>query len=297
MTPGPGLVRFLAALPAVLREHAEQDPETASLWSAGLARARQDWPDLGVEAEAFAEHVAARLASVEELRTLAWSDLYLAFACARADPGALAAFEEVHLAALGPRLGRIGLSPDAVDEVRQDLRVRLLAGEPGKRPEIERYTGRGTLRGWLTVMAAHRAQKRLAGERRQRTTSDEALVSVFDPAAEPALAYVKGVHRADLKEAIEASLAGLTARERNLLRHQLVDGLTIDQIGLRYGVHRATAARWVGRARQRLIGATRKRLMKRLGQTREEVDSLIQFVRSRVDLSLERLLPGDEPEK
>ena len=38
----------------------------------------------------------------------------------------------------------------------------------------------------------------------------------------------------------ESALGELPARERTLLRYQLIDGWSIDQVGKLYGVHRAT---------------------------------------------------------
>jgi RNA polymerase sigma-70 factor, ECF subfamily len=59
-----------------------------------------------------------------------------------------------------------------------------------------------------------------------------------------------------------------------------------------YGVHRATAARWVNAAREELGEAIRAQIAQRLTISVGQVDSIVRLVQSRIDVSLERLL-GD----
>jgi RNA polymerase sigma-70 factor, ECF subfamily len=66
----------------------------------------------------------------------------------------------------------------------------------------------------------------------------------------------------------------------------LIDALTIDQIAAVQGVHRATAARWLERARETLSRATRKDFMARLGTDPFEADEILRWVQSRIELSL-----------
>jgi RNA polymerase sigma-70 factor (ECF subfamily) len=89
---------------------------------------------------------------------------------------------------------------------------------------------------------------------------------------------------------LRSALARLDARSRALLRYQLIDGWSIDQVGKLYGVHRATAARWLADARQVLGDAIRSELATRLQISTHEVDSIVRLVQSRVDMSLDRLL-------
>ena len=89
---------------------------------------------------------------------------------------------------------------------------------------------------------------------------------------------------------MRAALEALDDRQRALLRYSLVDGWTVDQIGELYKVHRATAARWVAAARDALGDLIRTEVAKRLAIDELEVDSLIALVRSRIDVSLERVL-------
>ncbi len=74
-----------------------------------------------------------------------------------------------------------------------------------------------------------------------------------------------------------------------MLRGHFVGGLTIDDLAGRYGVHRATAARWIAAARDRLLVATRRAAAARLESTDAEVDSLMHLVASQLEFSLSRL--------
>jgi RNA polymerase sigma-70 factor (ECF subfamily) len=101
---------------------------------------------------------------------------------------------------------------------------------------------------------------------------------------------MKELYRRTFRQAFAAALASLDAREKNLLRQHVVDGLTVDEIGPLYGVHRATAARWVQRAKGRLLEETRKQFMARARISARECESVLRMVRSRIDVTLGRLL-------
>ena len=55
-------------------------------------------------------------------------------------------------------------------------------------------------------------------------------------------------------------------------------------------MHRATAARWLNRARGALVGTTHKRLAERLKLPVDQVESVIRLVQSRLDVSVIRFL-------
>ena len=92
------------------------------------------------------------------------------------------------------------------------------------------------------------------------------------------------------REGLDLSLESLTARERTLLKQQIVDGLTIDDLALLYRVHRATCARWLQSAREQLLSRTRRAFMSRARINSEECESIMRLVRSQLDVSLHRQL-------
>ena len=75
----------------------------------------------------------------------------------------------------------------------------------------------------------------------------------------------------------QAALATLPVADLTLLRQHLVDALSIDEIGARDNVHRATAARRLERARERLCQAVRSEIEQRLQVSSSEIDELLDL--------------------
>src|SRR5262249_44224581 len=86
--------------------------------------------------------------------------------------------------------------------------------------------------------------------------------------------------KAALADALRTAVAELDAEDRALLRLHVSDQLGIDELARLYGVHRATAARRVERARRELGRLTRRSLATSLALPPWEVDSLVRIVRS-----------------
>ena len=61
-------------------------------------------------------------------------------------------------------------------------------------------------------------------------------------------------------------------------------------------MHRATAARWIIRVRQRLIEDTRARLLALLRVGDDELESVLRLIRSELDISIQGALAtaGDD---
>jgi RNA polymerase sigma-70 factor (ECF subfamily) len=74
------------------------------------------------------------------------------------------------------------------------------------------------------------------------------------------------------------------------LRQHHVDGLTLDELAGVYRIHRATLARRLAAAREKLAAHTRRILLQRFGLGRKELDSLMVLVRSHLDVSMRTLL-------
>lgn len=283
--------RFRAALPDDRRE--ALDPGLGAALAHARDAARAAHPQLGVSAGDFAAYLAVRLDEdrppSEDLARRRVADLYLACGCVVGDRAALDHFEAElapHLAAV---VGRIAGGPDLVDEVLQSVRERLLVGTDARGPRLGDYAGEGELLTWLRVVATRAAISELRA-RKRAPSGDDGLWDVASPDLDPEIALLKRRAAADIREAFHHALTELTPRQRNLLRQHLLDGLTIDELGATYGVHRVTAARWLSKARAELWSLTRRRLRARLQLTGSQIDSLLGEVRSTLDLSIERAL-------
>ena len=257
--------------------------ETGTSLERAYAAAREAWPQLEVTAERF-----ARAVGTSEPETLCASDLYLACALADGHPRAAALFEPL-LTKTSPVLASMRLDATAQDEVRQRLRERLLVGKA-----IARFSGRGSLARFLKAAATREAigwlREQAARHKGPTAEGDEELEALADRAVDPERRAVQKEHGALFKTAFAAAVATLDARERTLLRQQLLDGLTIDELAPLHRVHRATAARWLAAIREKILRATELELAERAGIRGESLHSLVAVVRSRLDLSLSRIL-------
>lgn len=260
-----------------------------------VGAAQRDWPTFRVPHDAFVSYLRQRMPDdvppAVGLRRMHISDLYLACACARGDVQAFAAFDERCLDQLDRLLARMGLDADLGAEVKQAIRSRVLVSD-GRPPEILDFSGRGDLRGWVRIMAVRQALRRMDRARRDVSVEDDELLERMVAPGNPELDYAKGIYRKEFKQAFEDALRALPDRERTVLRQQYIDGLTIDELGQLYRVHRSTAARLVARARTLVLEATRAQMMCQLDVQSQDLDSIMRMIRSQIDISLRVLERG-----
>ncbi|OJH37373.1 sigma factor-like helix-turn-helix DNA-binding protein [Cystobacter ferrugineus] len=292
--------RKTGVLAALLREHvppaqrAELDAveEFEARLRKHVEAARAEWPTVSLPVEAFVRHLARHLPAgkaSEVLRILHGADLYLACACATGEPSALRAFEQNILRHIPARLG--ALSPSMVEEVLQVLRERLLVGSEVAPPKIASYGGRGPLLTWVGITAA-----RIAGELVDRngrellvTEPSEALVRML-ASGDPEHELLREDARQLLISVLRKAVAALPEQERALLRLHHFHGLTMDRLALMYGDSRSGVARKVAQAREQLLERVHAELAPQLKQDQLAMESLLGLVRSRLDISLHRLL-------
>jgi RNA polymerase sigma-70 factor, ECF subfamily len=265
----------------------------AAAWDSLLAQAHEALPKVQLDADKLAAFIGPRLYGDDLETALAAApaaDLALAAACAAQEPTAHVAFDQV-LREVEAAGAATNATKDLVEEVKQLLRVQLLVPKEGKPAGIEGYRGKGPLRGWVRITATReliRHKKKRARDLPLDRSLDRLLTSVVDPA----LAAMKAEYRAEFAVALREAIGDLSAEDRTLLRQQIVDDMSIDAVGAVYGVHRATAARWLNRARAALVAATHRRLAERLKLPVDQIDSVIRLVSSQLDASVIRYLRG-----
>lgn len=250
-------------------------------------------PTVSLPAEDFVAYLAARLpesaTSVDGLRALRIGDLFLACACSRGDGVAIALFDSLHLANIGAALRSRDATTEA--ELKQVLREKLFVARDGARPKIADYSGRGDLASWVRVVAVRTALNLARGTRHEVPLDEDALLAERTGAGVE-IETLKRLYRAEFAEAFGEALVTLTARDRNMLRQHYVDGLTMEQIGGAYRVHRLTVLRRMEQARRSLGKETYRRLATRLSLSRTELDSIMRLIRSQLDVSLSVHLKG-----
>jgi len=276
----------------------EVDSEVAELLVGLCAAVHRELPELdgaiddraligALAAHAPADGVAAYLQRCHP------GDLALAQAASRGHPAAIAGIERSHGGMLDAICGHYTSPGHSVADLRQILREKLYVAPPGGRPRLAEYAGRGGLGSWLRITAVRTLLDLSKRKDRTREAPDtEAGLALPDP-GDLSLEVIKAEYRAAVGEAMRDAAAQLDLADRHLLHQHFVAGLSIDELGVALGIHRATAARRVARARGTYVDAVRALLAARLQVPGDELDGVIGLVLSRLDVSIPRLLRAD----
>lgn len=256
--------------------------------------AKRAWPAIRVPASAFADYVRTKLPAGSdgaELAELHGPDLFLAFGCLRGDGEAWRAFDRTHLAKVPDYVGRVDRSPAFADEIRQRIAEKL-AGNAEGTGRLVQYSGRGALWAWVRIAALREAHT-IARGRKRSVDFDE--VTLRAPEVDPELALLKRRSALVFRKAFADVVASLSEDERTLLRLHYLDGLTIEDVGKASRVSRASAARLLAQTRERIMKRVERTLRNDLGAHAPGAKSLLDLVRSQLDLSIVRQFRG-EPE-
>lgn len=279
---------------------AEQDHLTPS-----VHHALETWPSIEFPPQAFVESIARCMnqspspKGVEDwLKHLQAPDLYLAQACVHQVTQALVAFEHTFDKTLKSLAARFAKPPLTEEDLLQSLMEKLFVGNTDQPPKLASYAGQGFLENWLRVTATRtflditRASQ--SQQERERFFEEDKLAQLSEQALDLELEFLKQEYRTQFKTAFNKAIASLTAQERNILRQYLHGGLSIDQLGALYNIHRSTAARRLAKARRNLLVHTQQQLMSTLQISEDEYDSIMRLIQSRLEVSFHRLLRIDE---
>jgi RNA polymerase sigma-70 factor, ECF subfamily len=280
---------FLASMETAERSRWEVVPDLAVHLERIVATAQRDCPTVEVPSDEFARYLGERVARGDTswLPQLPAEDLYLACGCGRGDAAAIAAVEARYFPAIEAIVrGRLG-DPSLASEAMQRMRAHLFVGE---RPHILDYAGRGALDKWLAVTAVRAGLRVIRETRRETALADDALADLVDTSGDVALAHLRQRYRDDFKQAFADAFAALPARDRNLLRHSVLDGLGVEAIAELHNVHKSTASRWLTQIRETLMTTTRASLRTRLKISAAEVESILTVLADQADVTLENIL-------
>jgi RNA polymerase sigma-70 factor (ECF subfamily) len=278
---------FLAA-----RAHAVDEAALDAALDRAVASAVATWPSVALPPRDFVAYVAAKIGAeespLEQLAQRHLDDLYLAYGCSIGNAEAIAAFDQTILRDLPRALRRGDIDPAHLDDTRQQVAAKLLTSTP---PVIAQYAGRGSLRGWVRVIAIRESGKLVSSHANERPTAgDDALFDAVAHGIVPSQSSMKDVYRKSFKQAFEEALAALSIHDRLLLRQHFLDGLSIDRMAALHDVHRATAARWIAKLVEKLLADTKARLQVALSLEPDELDSVLRLIQSCLDASIGRAL-------
>jgi RNA polymerase sigma-70 factor, ECF subfamily len=252
--------------------------------AAAWATASAPWPEVEVPPSVFGYHLARCLAQTEGagLGRLQLPDLYLACGLSLGIETAALILRERILSKVPMWTRRVGLAADAQADVVQDVARELLVA-------LKAYSAKGPLEAFIRVIAVRCAQRR--GKATREASSPAAVDSARAAEPDPEIAVLRERFRHEFEEAFRETLLELDGEQRTILRLHYLDGLTLEQIAATYRVSRATAARTLARARDRIVSATQEKLSLRLGTgSVHNVESVFALVRSQLDLSIGGLM-------
>jgi RNA polymerase sigma-70 factor (ECF subfamily) len=258
--------------------------QVSSTVTAAFQEANRALPGVSVTVECFAARLEQNAVREDDLKSRP-ADLLLACACAQGDRWAIEHFEYRYLSHVAAFTRNVKLDTSALEEVKQRARVKLLVGNP---PGIAGYRGRAALRAWVRVSVLRLALDLAADA--NRSEDSHLLDAVAALQDTPELSAARHLYRERLQLALEAALERLEPRKKTILCLSAVDNLNVDAIGLIYGVHRATVARWLVAIRSEIFQSLRTDLGLKRPASSSEVRSLVELLRDQLHISVSQML-------
>jgi RNA polymerase sigma-70 factor (ECF subfamily) len=284
-----GRAAFVDALPTELRDAFAQRDDLGAELEQLCHDAIAAWPTVTVAPAHFLAFMGARVTTPDALARLFAVDLYLVCAWLAGDTAAHEALEAGPFREAAHFLQRFKAPAEMIAEAQQRARSRLSARHDGT-SALAGYTGRGPLRAWLSIMLSRELLQLIRTDRRFERLDTGELMGIVDQAGDPETVYFKTLYGEHFRRAFGDALRELDAGDRRLLRYSIVERLTIDDVGLLAGVHRATASRRIAAARERLLEAARQYMKERLRVDTGELQSILRLCESELDVSVARLL-------
>jgi RNA polymerase sigma-70 factor (ECF subfamily) len=217
------------------------------------------------------------------------ADLILVWAVLRGAAGAMAEIDAL-IVGLARRAAGTSIEPA---ELAQRVRTRLLVGEKGKDPKLATYDGRGRLKSWLWTATKLELLQATRGMGQGPADDVDELTHLASPQRSPELSVRSFKDTKLVSKALREALEVLDAKERTMLRMRFVDGVSTEELGKLFQVHRTTAQRWIEAAQAKIMAAMRARLQAEAKLARGDVDSLVGEVAQSISLHLSQVLTKD----
>jgi len=283
---------FLHAAPEGLRDEFAIDDRLQTKLDRLLADARESWPNFDIDDGTFLRYVAERLGERDDaLSGLLAGDLYLACACSRGDEPAISSFRSTYLQKI--RFALRSLPRESVDDLAQSVMVKLFVSSERRPPVISKYAGRGKLGSWVQTIAVREGQSLLRKEAGLASDEIEMLVDKAFDVVDAEMLELKTRYHEALKRAFEHGFNELALRERNLLRHEYLDGLDVDRIAALYGTSCSIAHSWRSQAHSALFDQMKKVVTDDLSLDGDDFNRVLRLIESQHELILARITDGE----
>lgn len=257
-------------------------------------RCQRRYPTISLEFEEFKGRVEQILAGASSsaagmsLESMHVEDLFLALACSKGDHIAWEYFADTYLPVVRRCAEQACRHLAQSEDLAQELLTRMLED----RRRFAGYNGRGSLAGWLRVAVSHAAIDHFRRNRRQ-VSLDE-----IEEAGNTAVLASDGAGAREPGERLDArwgpvllavlaeEIRRLLPRDRLLLSLYYAQSVPLKTIGRQFGVHEATASRWLDRLRQGLRKRIEREMKRRHGIRGAELESLWRWASEETDFSL-----------
>jgi len=205
-------------------------------------------------------------------------DLFLAIACSHNDRVAWEHFADDYAPLLRNFAVQACRNSSESEDLAQEITTRLLSDKE----RLAGYNGRGSLAGWLRVAVSHAAVDRF--RRTNRLTSLEELQEKGSEAV------LRNPEKKKEEETLDSQwgpvftgiaaecLRRLPDRDRLLLCLYYLQNVSLKGLGVQFGIHEATASRWLERMRRDIRKQVERELRKKHGLSSAEIESLWKWV-------------------
>lgn len=185
--------------------------------------------------------------------------------------------------------GAASLGEELADSLYSEL-FGLVEREGKRLSPLFRYSGRGTLIGWLRAVLAQRRVNQYRKTRRETALDDDLQMAI--PAAEPN-EWDKLAGTEHLGRSLATAMSTLSPEERFLLSAYYLDTHTLQELSRVLRVHEATVSRKLKRATDHVRKELLRALMA-LGLGRRAAEEALGVDPRDVDINLRKLLQSPE---
>lgn len=229
----------------------QAEREEQELFTCELTKAQQAWPGIQVNNDDFYRYVRDCLFRIQSqqsgyssIRQLQIRDLYLAHSILAGSTDAINIFEIQYLSHIERHVpGRLR-QPGYLDEIKQEVRIKLLLDTAEKPSKLSSYYGQSPLGGWLATVVRRIALDCLGKKQPPRQElANQMLARASTALADPERGLAKSEHQERLRLCIREALEALSPDARVLLDRHFRAGHSLAQIASESGVHRSTVMR------------------------------------------------------
>jgi len=239
---------------------------------------------------------------IDEIRA---DDLCLIIACEQGDERAwedlVANFDSTVKSAARKISANNEDAEDLASSIWAELYGLRIDADGNKKSKLAYYSGRGSLAGWLRAVVSQLAVDQFRKQSKfVQIEEDREFENLANEAAgdnhhfvahsdTPEDLLTEKQTEGDVTEALQASIAGLEAEDRLILKLYYFDDLKLKDIAATFGYHEATASRKLTRVQADIRKGVEKELKSRHGWTDGEVKRYLSETAAGLGINLETM--------